>query len=51
LGQLVQLPIDLPDSERAIGLTFRTGWRPTNVQEKFLDIIRKTAKMKSDKYI
>ena len=48
---LIRNLLDLPDSERAIGLTFRTGWRPTNVQEKFLDIIRKTAKMKSEKYI
>ena len=42
-GTLVQLPIELPESERAIGLTFRTGWTPTPVQERFLDIIRKKA--------
>lgn len=41
LERLVQLPIDLPESGRAIGLTFRAGWHPTPVQKKFLDIIRK----------
>jgi len=41
LHQLVQLPITLPDSDRSIGLTFRTGWTPTPVQKRFLDIIRK----------
>jgi len=40
IGRLVQLPIELPESGRAIGLTFRTGWRPTPVQKAFLDIIR-----------
>ena len=32
-------------------LGISVGMKWTNVQEKFLDIIRKTAKMKSDKYI
>ncbi|NIZ62377.1 LysR family transcriptional regulator [Sedimentitalea sp. CY04] len=40
---LVQLPIDLPESERAIGLTFRAGWAPTPVQQRFIEIIRSTA--------
>jgi hypothetical protein len=48
LGQLVQLPIDLPESDRPIGLTFRTGWKPTPVQNKFLDIIRQIAVVKSE---
>lgn len=43
VGRLVQLPIDLPESGRVIGLTFRSGWRPTPVQKKFLDIIRESA--------
>jgi LysR family transcriptional regulator of gallate degradation len=42
-GTLVQLPIELPESERAIGLTFRTGWTPTPVQQRFLEIIRQKA--------
>lgn len=42
-GTLVQLPIELPESERAIGLTFRSGWTPTPVQQRFLDIIRQKA--------
>lgn len=40
LGQLVQLPIELPQSGRPIGFTFRTGWSPTPIQRRFLDIIR-----------
>lgn len=40
LGQLVQLPIALPESGREIGLTFRDGWIPTPVQQRFLDNIR-----------
>lgn len=44
MGALVQLPIDLPDSDRPIGLTFRRGWTPTPIQQKFLDIIRKEAR-------
>lgn len=43
MGALVELPIELPDSERAIGFTFRSGWAPTRVQHRFLDIIRKKA--------
>lgn len=45
MGSLVSLPIDLPDSERPIGLTFRSGWSPTPLQRKFLDIIREKARM------
>lgn len=43
-GALVQLPIELPDSGRAIGLTFRTGWTPTPIQRRFLDILRTEAR-------
>ncbi len=39
-GALVELPIDLPDSGRPIGLTFRSDWTPTPLQRRFLDIIR-----------
>lgn len=42
MGALVCLPVDLPGSERAIGLTFRKGWAPTPVQKRFLDIIRQS---------
>jgi DNA-binding transcriptional LysR family regulator len=44
MGALVPLPIELPDSERPIGLTFRSGWTPTPLQSKFLDIIREKAR-------
>ncbi len=40
MGALVRLPIELPGSGRAIGLTFRKDWTPTPVQERFLNIIR-----------
>lgn len=43
-GALTELPINLPGSGRAIGLTFRTGWSPTPLQKMFLDIIREKAK-------
>lgn len=41
MGAMVQLPIELPDSERPIGLTFRKNWSATPVQSRFLDIIRR----------
>jgi len=40
LGLLVPLPIPLPDSARAIGLTFRRDWMPTPSQKRLLDLIR-----------
>lgn len=48
LGQLVKLPIALPESGRPIGLTFRTGWTPTPVQKRFLDILRTTTEEKHE---
>ncbi|MBL4767037.1 MAG: LysR family transcriptional regulator [Rhodobacteraceae bacterium] len=42
-GTLVTLPIALPDSARAIGLTVRKGWKPTLTQEVFLNIVKATA--------
>jgi LysR family transcriptional regulator, regulator for genes of the gallate degradation pathway len=42
-GTLATLPIPLPDSGRPIGLTVRTGWKPTPTQQVFLDIVRATA--------
>ncbi|MFT4959470.1 MAG: LysR family transcriptional regulator of gallate degradation [Paracoccaceae bacterium] len=42
-GTLVTLPIALPDSARAIGLTLRKSWKPTPTQEVFLDIVKATA--------
>ncbi len=38
---LVALSIELPNSTRPIGLTFRKDWQPTPTQNLFLDIIRK----------
>lgn len=42
-GLFAPLPIDLPDSERPIGLTFRLGWRPTPTQSQFIDLLREAA--------
>ncbi|WP_375174978.1 LysR family transcriptional regulator [Pseudooceanicola sp.] len=42
MGALIRLPVDLPGSERTIGLTFRKNWSPTPVQRRFLDIIRRS---------
>ncbi|MCP4319140.1 MAG: LysR family transcriptional regulator [Hyphomicrobiales bacterium] len=39
-GLMVPLDIDLPDSARPIGLTFREGWHPTPTQSHFVDLIR-----------
>jgi LysR family transcriptional regulator of gallate degradation len=44
-GVLADLPIDLPDNMRPIGLTFRKGWRPTETQSLFLDCVRKAAQV------
>ncbi len=38
---LVALPIELKDNKRAYGLTYRTGWRPTETQQGFIDCLRK----------
>ncbi len=39
-GLMTALPIAIEDSKRAIGLTLRSNWRPTNLQQNFLDLIR-----------
>ena len=39
-GSVVQLPAQLPDTSRPIGLTFRTDWVPTKAQSEFLADIR-----------
>jgi len=41
--QMVALPILLSDSERAIGLTFRSGWQPTPLQDRFIGIVKSIA--------
>jgi len=42
-GLLVPLDVDLHDSLRPIGLTFRAGWQPTPTQQRFLDMVREAA--------
>lgn len=43
-GILAPLPIELPESARPIGLTYRANWRPTPTQARFLDLIRAQVK-------
>ncbi len=42
-GILAPLAIELKDSARPIGLTYRANWRPTPTQARFLDMIREQA--------
>lgn len=37
---LVQLPIDMADSAREIGLTYRQDWHPIPLQEEFIKTLR-----------
>lgn len=43
LHQLAVLPRPLPGTRRPIGITTRTEWRPTSLQERFLAIAREVA--------
>jgi LysR family transcriptional regulator of gallate degradation len=43
-GVLVPLPVELADSARAIGLTYRRDWRPTRTQQQFLDFLREVSR-------
>jgi len=40
-GHIVQLDLPLAHSERAIGLTYRRDWRPTQTQAAYIDLLRK----------
>lgn len=40
-GLIQVVPIHLEGNSRAIGLTYRTDWRPTELQSRFLDQLRK----------
>lgn len=40
-GHIVALDILLTNSSRAIGLTYRSTWRPTELQAQFLDHLRR----------
>lgn len=39
-GELCQLPIRLPHTERPIGLTVRKGWSPTSIQQELIERLR-----------
>lgn len=42
-GHIAVLDIDLVANRRAIGLTYRSNWRPTDTQLRFLDHLRRMA--------
>lgn len=42
-GQLCCLPVRLSRTERAIGLTTRRNWHPTDTQKRLLDLIREVS--------
>eukprot|EP00873_Tetraselmis_striata_P032177 jgi/Tetstr1/452441/TSEL_039477.t1 len=39
-GLMTALPLGIAESRRAIGLTVRANWKPTRIQNEFLDLIR-----------
>ncbi|MCB1390758.1 MAG: LysR family transcriptional regulator [Rhodobacteraceae bacterium] len=39
-GHIVPLDVPLSGNARSIGLTYRTSWRPTATQARFLDLLR-----------
>lgn len=43
-GSLAALALQLPNSSRPIGLTFRRAWQPTRRQAAFLDMMAETAR-------
>ena len=38
-GMLVQIGPELPDTVRTIGVSMRSGWRPTTAQQRLLDLL------------
>ena len=44
LGLLVEVPFDISDTNRPIGLTVRQDWQPTAMQQRFLNCIRDAVK-------
>ncbi len=44
-GTMLPLAIDLPGSERPIGLTYRRDWRATPTQTRFLDHLRAAGRL------
>lgn len=44
-GLLAPLPLNLPGTERPIGLTIRKDWRPTATQARFLILLREAGQV------
>lgn len=42
-GHIVPLAVPLENNIRAIGLTYRSSWRPTATQARFLDLLRESS--------
>lgn len=40
MGQLMVLDFNIGEGLREIGLTFRSDWQPTSVQQNFLSLLR-----------
>ncbi|MCJ8520903.1 DNA-binding transcriptional LysR family regulator [Pseudorhizobium tarimense] len=49
-GLLVQLPFETAQHVRPIGLTYRTGWRPTRPQQKIMDLLEEVAEHLDEGY-
>ncbi len=47
MGLLQRLPIDLPQTDRPIGLTVRRDWQPTATQSLLLDLLRDAGRVLS----
>ncbi|MBR9653082.1 LysR family transcriptional regulator [Thalassovita aquimarina] len=43
LGVMLPLPIEIGDTPRPIGITQRTDWQPTQMQERFLQVLRQVS--------
>ena len=44
-GELVTVPYDLGDTSRVIGITCRSGWKPTGNQVSFVEELRQQAQL------
>ena len=47
-GHIAPLPIELKDNYRAIGLTYRSNWRPTETQSQFIEYLREFSMHRQD---
>ena len=43
-GMLVRIDADLPGCVRTIGLTTRSGWRPTQAQKRLVELLEQASR-------